>query len=310
MPLKFTFSNLPTIGWNDPTSRIVDIARRAEEVGCHRFGVSDWKFYQECFVTMTACLQATTTLEVESSVTEPYVRNPALTAAAIATMDDLSNGRAILGIGAGVESSSRVWTAPWGHERPRPVQAVREAIAAAEVRDGALVLDAGSGNGAFGLAWSERHRVVALDYSHSLLTDNPLPLRVEGTIFQLPFADGTFDLAFVGAMLHHVDDVLAALRELRRVSRGLVALVEPNRNNPAMFVFGAVVPEERGTLRFSARWLSEQVASAGMTVRSCVPIGWIPPNKIPAWSLPLFGRLPVRFPLGLHLLLIAQKDGR
>jgi 5,10-methylenetetrahydromethanopterin reductase len=90
--------------------------------------VSDWKFYQDCFVVMTACLQATTRLQVASLVTEPYVRNPAVTAAAIATLDDLSGGRAILGIGAGVESSSRVWTSPWGHTRPHPVQAVREAV--------------------------------------------------------------------------------------------------------------------------------------------------------------------------------------
>jgi len=206
-----------------------------------------------------------------------------------------------------------------GHDLYRPAdhqvvatwarQAVGAAIAASGVPDGALVLDAGSGNGAYGLAWAQRHRVVALDYSRSLITDNPLGRRVEGTIFALPFADRTFDLVFAGAVLHHVGDVVAALRELRRVSRGVVALVEPNRDNPAMFVFGAVVPEERGTLRFSAGWLRRQVATAGLRVRHCEPIGWIPPNKIPAWSLPLFRRLPVRYPLGLHLLLIADRDG-
>lgn len=207
-----------------------------------------------------------------------------------------------------------------GHDLYRPAdhpvvatwagQAVGEAIAASGVPDGALVLDAGSGNGAYGLAWSKRQRVVALDYSRSLITDNPLAMRVEGTIFQLPFADGTFDLVFAGAVLHHVGDVVAALRELRRVSRGVVALVEPNRDNPAMFVFGAVVPEERGTLRFSAGWLGRQVRAAGMQVRSCAALGWIPPNKIPAWWLPLFRRLPVRYPLGLHLLLIADREDR
>jgi 5,10-methylenetetrahydromethanopterin reductase len=126
--VKFTFGNLPTIGWVERTGKLVELARRAEAAGCQRFGISDWKFYQDCFVVMTACLQATTRLEVESLVTEPYTRNPAITAAAFATMDDLSDGRAILGIGAGVESSTRVWTAPWGHERPHPVDAVREAV--------------------------------------------------------------------------------------------------------------------------------------------------------------------------------------
>jgi 5,10-methylenetetrahydromethanopterin reductase len=126
--VKFTFGNLPTVGWRDRSARLVELATRAEAAGFHRFGVSDWKFYQDCFVVMTACLQATSRLEVESLVTEPYTRNPAITAAAFATMDDLSDGRAILGIGAGVESSTRVWTAPWGHERPHPVDAVREAV--------------------------------------------------------------------------------------------------------------------------------------------------------------------------------------
>lgn len=126
--MKFTFGNLPTVGWRERSARLVELARRAESAGFDRYGVSDWKFYQDCFVVMTACLQATSRLECESLVTEPYTRNPAITAAAFATMDDLSDGRAILGIGAGVESSTRVWSAPWGHERPHPVDAVREAV--------------------------------------------------------------------------------------------------------------------------------------------------------------------------------------
>jgi len=127
-PLNFTFGNLPNIGWRDPTARLADLARACEQAGFDRFGVTDAKFFQDYFVVMTACLQATDSLDVETLVTEPYVRNVAVAATAIATMDDLSGGRAILGIGGGVESSSRVWTSPWGFERPHPVEAVREAI--------------------------------------------------------------------------------------------------------------------------------------------------------------------------------------
>jgi 5,10-methylenetetrahydromethanopterin reductase len=121
--VKFTFGNLPSIGWQEPTGQLVELARRAEAAGFDRFGVSDWRYYQDCFVVMTACLQGTTSLEVESLTTDPYVRHPSLTAAAIATMDELSNGRAILGIGGGVEQP-----AFWGESRPHPVQAMREAI--------------------------------------------------------------------------------------------------------------------------------------------------------------------------------------
>jgi 5,10-methylenetetrahydromethanopterin reductase len=121
--VKFTFGNLPSIGWEEPAGKLVDLARLCEAVGFDRFGVSDWRFYHDCFVVMTACLQATRRLEVESLVTDPYVRHPSLTATALATMDDLSQGRAILGIGGGVEQPTF-----WGYARPHPVQAVREAV--------------------------------------------------------------------------------------------------------------------------------------------------------------------------------------
>jgi 5,10-methylenetetrahydromethanopterin reductase len=121
--VKFTFGNLPSIGWEEPTGRLVELAQLAEAAGFDRFGVSDWRFYQDCFVVMTACLQATTHLEVESLVTDPFVRHPGLTATALATMDELSGGRAIMGIGGGIEQP-----AFWGESRPHPLAAVRETI--------------------------------------------------------------------------------------------------------------------------------------------------------------------------------------
>jgi 5,10-methylenetetrahydromethanopterin reductase len=72
---------------------------------------------------MTACLSATTRLQIESLVTDPYVRHPSLTAAALATMDELAPGRAIMGIGGGIEQP-----AFWGETRRQPVQAVRETV--------------------------------------------------------------------------------------------------------------------------------------------------------------------------------------
>jgi 5,10-methylenetetrahydromethanopterin reductase len=122
--IKFTFSNLPGLAWHEPVGRIVDLARLCEDVGFDRFGVSDWRFMSDCIVTMTACLQGTRTLGIQSQVTDPYVRHPSLTAAAHATMDDLAPGRVILGLGGGREQP-----AFWGQTHPRPIDAVREAVA-------------------------------------------------------------------------------------------------------------------------------------------------------------------------------------
>jgi 5,10-methylenetetrahydromethanopterin reductase len=120
--MKFTF-DLPTSLWRERAERFVALAPHYEAAGFDRFGVADWRFYPDPFVEMTACLQATTRLELESLVTDPFVRHPALTACAMATMDDLSRGRVVLGLGGGLEQP-----ASWPSERVHPLDAVRDAV--------------------------------------------------------------------------------------------------------------------------------------------------------------------------------------
>jgi 5,10-methylenetetrahydromethanopterin reductase len=61
---------------------------------------------------------------VGTSVTDPYVRHPALTAVAMATLDEISDGRAVLGIGAGISGFTELQI-----DRRQPARAMREAIA-------------------------------------------------------------------------------------------------------------------------------------------------------------------------------------
>jgi 5,10-methylenetetrahydromethanopterin reductase len=120
--MKFTF-DLPTSLWRESSQRFVDLARHYEAAGIDRFGVADWRYYPDLYVHMTACLVATERLELESLVTDPFVRHPALTALAHATMDDLSRGRVVLGLGGGLEQP-----ALWPAERAHPLDAVRDAV--------------------------------------------------------------------------------------------------------------------------------------------------------------------------------------
>lgn len=124
----FTFSNLPAIGWKLPARDIVALARRCEDAGFDRFGVADLQFHYDVVAVMTAVFAGTRRLVVESLVTNPFTRDPSLLACAWAAMADLSEGRAIFGLGAGVERPKKVWVAPWGHERPHAVDAVRECV--------------------------------------------------------------------------------------------------------------------------------------------------------------------------------------
>lgn len=127
--MRFTFSNLPAVGWKLPLRDIVTMARACEDAGFDRFAVADLQFHHDVVAVMTACAMGTRRIGIESLVTNPYTRDAALLACAWAAIADVSGGRAIFGIGGGVEVPKRVWIAPFGHERPHATEAVRECVA-------------------------------------------------------------------------------------------------------------------------------------------------------------------------------------
>jgi len=93
------------------------------------------------------------------------------------------------------------------------------------------VLDAGTGTGIFAAAFASRGlRVVGLDVNEELLAQaRAAAPGVEfraGVVEDLPFAERSFDLVFLGHVLHEADDPLAALREARRVAGARVAILE------------------------------------------------------------------------------------
>jgi 5,10-methylenetetrahydromethanopterin reductase len=126
--MRFTFSNLPAVGWKLPVLDIVAMAQRCEDAGFDRFAVADLQFHYDVVAVMTACAASTRRIGIESLVTNPYTRDAAMLACAWAAIADLSGGRAIFGIGGGVEIPKRVWIAPFGHERPHATTAVRECV--------------------------------------------------------------------------------------------------------------------------------------------------------------------------------------
>ena len=73
---------------------------------------------------MTLSAVHTERIGIGAAVTDPYSVHPALTAAAMATVDDISSGRVIVGIGAGGSGFPAM-----GIQRERPVAAMADAIA-------------------------------------------------------------------------------------------------------------------------------------------------------------------------------------
>jgi 5,10-methylenetetrahydromethanopterin reductase len=101
----------------------VELARHAEALGFDTVWVPDERFCREVYSTMTLLALCTERVKIGTAVTDPYSRHPALTALAIATVDEISKGRALLGMGAGSSGFKEL-----GIDRRKPIVAMREAV--------------------------------------------------------------------------------------------------------------------------------------------------------------------------------------
>lgn len=105
-----------------PVDAIAERAHRAEELGFDRVWIPDERLRRSVYVALTACALKTHSLGLGVGVTNPYTRHPAVTAASIASLDELRPGKVVLGLGAGGELSHL------GITPKRPLTAVRETI--------------------------------------------------------------------------------------------------------------------------------------------------------------------------------------
>ena len=106
-----------------PLRDLAGAARDAEAAGCEGVWVPDERFFRDPYAALSAVATATTRVHLGPCVTDPFVRHPALTAMAIGTIQEISGGRAVLGIGTGISGFSALGIAPG-----RTLGAMREAI--------------------------------------------------------------------------------------------------------------------------------------------------------------------------------------
>ncbi len=109
-----------------------------------------------------------------------------------------------------------------------PERVVAVSMKGASVR---TVLDVGTGTGLFAEAFSRAGaRVTGVDVSTDFLRAArehvPSATFTEGAAERLPFDAGSFDLVFLGHVLHETDAPSAALKEARRVAGERVVVLE------------------------------------------------------------------------------------
>ena len=87
--------------------RLLDLAVEAEELGYHSLWVGDSllaKPRYDPIVTLTAIAARTKNIKLATGILQPHMRNPVVLALEWATLDIISKGRTIMGVGPGAGS--------------------------------------------------------------------------------------------------------------------------------------------------------------------------------------------------------------
>jgi alkanesulfonate monooxygenase SsuD/methylene tetrahydromethanopterin reductase-like flavin-dependent oxidoreductase (luciferase family) len=110
----------------DAPARTLATARAADAAGIDAVWVSEDPEGWDAFALLGALAAVTARARLGTSVTSPWPRHPNLLAASVATLDRLSGGRAVLGLGRGQVEWHRD---ALGVETGEPLVALRETIA-------------------------------------------------------------------------------------------------------------------------------------------------------------------------------------
>jgi alkanesulfonate monooxygenase SsuD/methylene tetrahydromethanopterin reductase-like flavin-dependent oxidoreductase (luciferase family) len=120
-PLRFHVLLLPNVGWPELKARVLWLEDLGLEVAALADHVVDWTKptvpWQETWTALPALAEATRTIRLSTVVTQIPLRNPAMLARQVSTLDHISNGRIELGLGTGLTidpSSSMIGVPNWG----------------------------------------------------------------------------------------------------------------------------------------------------------------------------------------------------
>lgn len=105
--------------------KFIKVIQTAEKLGFTQCWVYDQGLVtRDPYISLAAVALSTDKMKLGVGITNPYIRHPGVTAAAFATLDELSAGRAIMGVGAG----GFITLDPMAIPQYKPLTAVRELI--------------------------------------------------------------------------------------------------------------------------------------------------------------------------------------
>jgi 5,10-methylenetetrahydromethanopterin reductase len=222
-----------------PPAEFRSIVERVDALGFSNLWLTDSSLHaRNSYAYLTLAASASPRLLLGTAVTNPLTRHPAITAVAAATVDDISDGRMILGIGAGDRPLLALGL------RPARLTSMRSAIGA--IRSLWSGADVTVEDTAFELRAAHLRFEARSDIPIYISASGPKMLELAGEI-----ADGVILLVglfpeALGWALEHVD-------------RGAATAGRP-RPHVAAFAYGAIDDDEEralGSARSIAAWFPQ-----------------------------------------------------
>ena len=182
---------------NRAPDEFIAVVKRAESAGFETAWVADERFYRDCWAQLGVASQHTSKIGLGTAVTDPYHRHPALTAVSIATVDEMSDRRAILGLGLGGSAFKSL-----GLEKAHPLTVLREAIELTrELLQGDEVDYRGKA-----ITFQGRLSVAPAPHVPIMIATNGAQvMELAGQIADIVMVQGMADTPMVTAVLEHVD---------------------------------------------------------------------------------------------------------
>lgn len=180
------------ISHREPISHTVEIVQRAEELGFDSVWLADVQLsMKDCFSALILCAANTSTIELATGVTNPVTRHPTTIANAFSALQEVSGGRALIGIGTG-------WTAVFSIGlKPATVKQLEEAIVA--IRKLCSGEEVAGGEGA-------RYRLVTAQGALPIYVaaNQPRMLRMAGRVADGVILMGGANTEFTSWQIGHV----------------------------------------------------------------------------------------------------------
>jgi 5,10-methylenetetrahydromethanopterin reductase len=183
-------------------TQVGEIAKEIEDLGFDMLWFVDHQLgMKDVYAAMNIAALNTTRMEIGSAVTQFQTRHPTVTANATAALDELSNGRAILGVGAGWVSVHSIGL------QPNKVGEIRENINLMHRLFGGEVIDF---NGVEGQLATARRQIPIY-----LAVSQPAMLRLCGEICDGAILMGAADPEFCKWQLNFIYEGLEKSKRKR-----------------------------------------------------------------------------------------------